>query len=236
MPSEATYAIVATAYLLPWLVVFWRRPDLRRELGMASVFSVLGSLPFEYFFWSRDWWHPTTISGTRVGIEDVLYGIGQGGLFATLFCFAVGRRLTRARVAPKLTSRLLPFALLMTVPLALILGVGMRSAVATIVGELLALAAVLVVRRDLLPLALGSAALGLLLSAVFDVAVELLQPGFITATWYVDQLWGIWVLGLPLEDVLWKALAGALVGTIFKCWNSLSVADERAKVVARAVV
>src|SRR5262245_25242560 len=86
------YLVASSAFLLPWALIFWRRADLRREMLWISALSVSSALPFEYFFWTRDWWHPLTLTGTPIGIEDVVYAVGQGGLFATLFCVLFRQR------------------------------------------------------------------------------------------------------------------------------------------------
>ena len=216
-----TYLLAISFFLVPWALVFWRRPDLRRELGWTSALSVSGALPFEYFFWSRDWWHPITVTGTPVGIEDVLYAVGQGGLFAVLFGVLSRRRFAARHVRPGLLVRSLPFSVATLVPIALILGVNVHSAPATIAGEAAALALLLAVRRDLAVVALCSGVLGLLLSLLFDVLVETLQPGFIQSSWYLDQLSGVRLMALPIEDVLWKLLAGATLGVAYKFWEGL---------------
>jgi hypothetical protein len=216
-----TYFLAISFFLVPWLLVFWRRRDLRRELGWASALSVSGALPFEYFFWSRDWWHPTTITGTPVGVEDVLYAVGQGGLFAVLFSVLSRQRFAAKSHRPRLPLRVLPFSLATLIPMLLILGLSVHSAPATIVGQAVALGVLLTLRRDLATVAICSGALGLLLSLVFDVLLESLQPGFIQSSWYLDQLSGLRLLALPIEDVLWKLLAGATLGVAYKFWEGL---------------
>jgi hypothetical protein len=216
-----TYLTAISVFLIPWAVVYWKRADLRRELLWTSAMSISGALPFEYFFWSRDWWHPATVTGTPVGIEDVLYAIGQGGLFAVAFSVVSRRRFASAGQCLPWVARLAPFLLTSALPVGLILGAHMHSAPATIVGEAAGLVVLLGLRPDLRLLAVFSGALGLLGSLGFDVLLELLQPGFIASSWDFDQLSGVRLLFMPAEDVTWKLLAGALLGVAYKFWAGL---------------
>lgn len=51
---------------------------------------------------ARDWWHPPTITGTRIGIEDLLYAIGNGGVLAVLYTIVFRQGLERVQVVPSL--------------------------------------------------------------------------------------------------------------------------------------
>lgn len=39
----------------------------------------------EYLFWTRDWWKPTTITDTVVGVEDFLLSFTNGGIAAVIY-------------------------------------------------------------------------------------------------------------------------------------------------------
>jgi hypothetical protein len=217
-----TYLIAISVFLIPWAAVYWKRADVRTELVWTSMLSISGALPFEYFFWSRDWWHPQTITGTPVGIEDVLYAVGQGGLFAVAYSVVLRRRFAKGAPHVHGLLRLVPFVITSAVPVALILGAKMHSAPATIAGEAIGLAVLLGLRPDLRLVALCSGALGLLGSLGFDVLIELLQPGFIASSWDFEHLSGLWLLFVPAEDATWKLLAGAMLGVAYKFWAGLT--------------
>jgi hypothetical protein len=105
-------------------------------------------VPLELLLYSKDWWHPKTITGTAVGVEDVIYSIGNGGYMAGLFggLFPTLRRRQGSR--PGWSMRLLPLAVMLAVPLLLFYAFGLHSFTAVSIGTLLALAIMLVARPD----------------------------------------------------------------------------------------
>lgn len=210
------YLIGALFYVLLWAILFWRRPDLRREMLVMSALSVAYGLPHEYFLWTRDWWHPPTITATRIGLEDLLYAIGNGGVLAVVYAVVFRRQLEPIKQTLSLTLRLLPYAINGLLPPLLVAVTGMHSFLASSAGALLALACLLRLRPDLARLAIGSAILGTAASLPFYWLMEAALPGFIEATWYLDRLSGVLLLHIPLEDLLWYLYTGALWGTYYK--------------------
>jgi hypothetical protein len=210
------YLIGAIAYVLLWALIFWRRPDLRREMMVMSALSVLYGLPHEYFLWTRDWWHPPTITGTRVGLEDLLYAIGNGGTLAVLYAVVFRRRLVQVVPASSLVFRLLPYLVNGFMPPLLVAVTGLHSFIASGIGALLALAVILRARPDLIRVAVGSAVIGTLVSLPFYGLMEGLLPGFIASSWYIDRLSGILLLGIPIEDLIWYFYTAMVFGTYYK--------------------
>src|ERR1051326_3510555 len=157
-PFDLHYAyLVGSLLFVPvWRVMYWRSPTSRREmLVMSALFTVSIGVPLEFLLYSRDWWHPVTITGTAIGIEDVIYSIGNGGYLAAVYAFTFRGQLERQRPAPPLQIRLLPLAVTVCLPLLLVYAFGWPAFPSATVGSLLALAIVLAARRDLLAVAVG---------------------------------------------------------------------------------
>ena len=209
------YLIGALVYAAVWAVLFWRRPDLQREMAVMGGLMALYAVPHEALLYTRDWWHPPTITGTRVGVEDLLYAIGNGGVLAVICAIALRRRTVPDAPLPPLGARLLPYAVNALVPPFLVV-VGLHSFVASGVGALLALALVLRARPDLAGVAVGSALIGTLVALPVYWLIEALLPGFIAYVWYLDRLSGVLVTGIPVEDLLWYLYTAALCGTYYK--------------------
>src|SRR5262249_50685110 len=110
----------------------------------------------------------------------------------------------------------LPYAVNLLVPPLLVAATGLHSFVASGVGALVALALVLRARPDLAPVAVGSAVVGTLASLPIYWLMEGLLPGFIAASWYLDRLSGVLLLGIPLEDLVWYLYTAALWGVYYK--------------------
>ena len=67
----------------------------------------------------------------NIGVEDVLYSIGNGGYMAALYAVLVRGQLVHDRQVPRWPLRLAPIAAIATLPFVLCLGFGVHSFVAT---------------------------------------------------------------------------------------------------------
>jgi len=184
-------------------------------LVMSGVFVCIG-VPMEALLYTRDWWHPATVTGTLVGVEDVLYSIGNGGYMAALYAVLVRGSLVADRPAPDWPRRLAPIAAIAALPPVLFFGLHLHSFIAMSIGSLVALALVLRARPDLLRTALVTGVAGTVLAIPVYLAVEVVFPGSIAATWDLPHLSGLLLLGIPIEDLLWYLYTAALWGTYYK--------------------
>ena len=92
-----SYLIGVLMYLPVWFCLYLHRKDLRREILTMGVLVALGAVYHESFIWTRDWWRPETITGTLVGIEDVLFGFLAGGIIASIYEEIFKEELTAVR-------------------------------------------------------------------------------------------------------------------------------------------
>src|SRR5689334_18673201 len=175
MNGQYTYVyLLGSLLFVPiWLLLFWRLPGARREmLAMSALFVCIG-VPMEALLYTRDWWHPITITGTLVGVEDFIYSIGNGGYMAALYV-ALTRSSSQRTAPPVLWLRLAPVACLIVVPLGLVYGFGVHSFLATSVGSLVALAIVLGARPDLIRVAAVTGVVGTTLAIPVYVAMDVI--------------------------------------------------------------
>lgn len=209
------YLTGSVLFMAAWVILFWLRPSLRREMAVMSGLAVLSGLPLEYFLWTRDWWHPPTIMGTRIGIEDLLFAIANGGLLAVLATVIWHRTFIPGGRSLPLAVRVLPFACYVLVAPILVL-TGLHSFVATSISTLLGLAVVLNLRHDLAKQAVSSALIGLAIAMPVYWIMEVLFPGIIAAVWDVKHLSGYLITGVPVEDIAWYLYTAAFFGTYYK--------------------
>ena len=93
LPIKYTYLLGASLFLIPWLIIFWQRKDLRNLLLLVgSLFTILGIIA-AYLWWTKDWWRPYTITNTIVGIEDVILGFASSGVCACLYLVLFRKKL-----------------------------------------------------------------------------------------------------------------------------------------------
>ena len=183
---------------------------LRRTQRRAMLLSGLLAAPWGLAGFSIEgvYWHPARVTGLAVGPEDVLWSFACGVLVWPIATCLVARRL----VVPLRGGTLLRragwwFALgAGTYAACRLSGVPLMAAVA---GPALAVAAlVLLLRPCLWPIAAtGGAAFTLLYLGVASITF-LIWPHAL-GDWNLASLSGVWVLGVPIEEVGWGLAFGA---------------------------
>lgn len=82
---QYTYLISVLAWVPLWIFCFIAAKKVRKELLFVSCLGALAGFLLEWFFWTRDWVQPITITATPAGIEDLILGWCIGGISAVLF-------------------------------------------------------------------------------------------------------------------------------------------------------
>jgi len=207
------YLLYGLTFLVPWVVVWIRRRDLRLELAVSSLATApLGPL-FERWY-HADYWKPDLVGPTAVGFEDVLLGFGVGGLGAVAYEAITGRgRVARyGRRNPIFFLAIFLFGLAahaIAVP-------GVNSIYVSMGVFLVATALMVIPRRDLVPVALVSGAV-VAAFMIFNYQVVLLfHPTLFEDFWFLSNLSGRFILRVPIEEPLWGFLWGAFIGCAWK--------------------
>ncbi len=192
-------------------------------LFIGSVATTVG-LVLVYFVWTIDWWQPMTITGTRVGIEDIIMGMTNGGLGAVLY-EAVFKRRTRSLRKDSKTGRLfikrrwllwVPVAALFLVGSTTFWALGWHSFSVTTFSCLIGAVFIVLLRRDLLFEAIfGGLAMVLVTLPVYRFGIVFF-PGVIEEFWFMQNLTGIMIWGIPIEELVFYFAAGALAAPLYE--------------------
>jgi len=85
---------MSALFLIIWLIFFIFRKNLRKEMLMMSlIFGIAGLLVERVYI--HDWWRPLTILGTKISIEDFIFGFCIGGIAAVIYEFIFQKRIRR---------------------------------------------------------------------------------------------------------------------------------------------
>jgi hypothetical protein len=202
---------------VPGAVVFLARPDLRRVMGLG----VLCALPFAFteFLFYPAYWEPRFLfdMGRRLGfgLEDFIFVAGLGAFTSTAYAFLTGSRYqgppTSFKAALRRSLRILlpTFALV-----ALVALVGIPMIYGAIAIMLLFSAGVCALRKDLTLPALTGALLVMVVYGVLCLFYGRLFPGVFKLTWHTEKFLNLFLLGVPLEELLYGFAAGA-AATVF---------------------
>lgn len=219
-----TYLFASSAFFLLWIPIFVLRKDLRRQMLFMSCGTALAGLMLEYFVWTVDWWRPLTITGTRIGIEDIILGVTNGGLAAVLYEAVLGRRTQKLRkdsIVKRFFERRvwllwIPFLASSIVGSVTFWVLGWHSFRATFSSCLIGALIIVLLRNDLLVGAVfGGLAMIFVTIPVYKFMV-FFSPGVIERFWLISNLSGIMVGGIPIEDLGFYFAAGAILAPFYE--------------------
>lgn len=223
IPDRFIYFVALVPFVIVWLLFWFSRKDLHREMLFSSVLWGFLSIPLAYLWWTRDWWQPLTITGTRVGLEDLLLGFFACGVAAVLYEVLFHRRhtLIRARHNHRsLSHKLFIILLILALVTSVLFGYfNFTSFYASSVAFLAAASVIFFFRKDLFIDGLLSAVLLTTISMLFYAVIMFLSPHWIDHTYLWKTLSGIRIVGVPVEEFVFWFLAGFVFGPLYEFWQ-----------------
>lgn len=216
-----TFLTLALLFAVPGVLVTILRPDLRAVIVRVVPYS----LPFAFteFLFYPSYWEPVFLFdlGRRIGfgIEDFLFVAGLASFCTTVYAVSCNRgyaQHTSASARACAERILLLFAAAAAV-LGALLAAGMAVIYAACLAMLASGAAACVLRRDLF----GPALIGGILAAAVYFAVcivaGLVMPGIFETVWHTEKFLGAFVLGVPVEELIYGAAAGFAATAFYPC-------------------
>lgn len=204
-----------------WLFLFIHRKDLRKEILISSVLiGVLAPLWSPWFI--KDYWHPESLNFWRLGAGDFFYGFFFGGIANAIYEEIFGRHYAKRKNRKHHWSWfLIPFFALFFLVFGLPVYFGINSIYAALVSFVAMSAFMIYFRRDLLFDALASGLLVGLLTLFGYLIFLALFPGIVHAWWKLSNLSGIFVMGVPIEELLWAFGLGMVAGPFYEFFMGL---------------
>jgi hypothetical protein len=225
--SPETYSVKSAPYIvsdyhyayLVGVVIFWiawfvcaalgkaHRSEMRWGTVIAAPFA-LTSLLFVPQYWT-----PPSLfdldQKIRVGIEDFLWAAAVGGIAAI-----VGEILLKERLGAVRKSRhkrhYAPFVVGVAIFLVLEFGLHWKTMTSTIAALAICALALACLRRDLILLMLEGTVSFTILYFVLFLIVLGFYPEFVRRYYNLPNLLGIFVHGIPIEELLFSATGGAV--------------------------
>lgn len=219
VPYKFSYLVGTVIFFIPWLILFIHRKDVRQEMLFMGTLFALGSALSAYLWWTIDWWHPPTITETRVGIEDLLLGFSNGGIAAVLYEEIFRKRLyIRSKNSHKfgLEILLLLFFFIISVLFWIF---HLTSFVASSIGMVILGIILIYLRRDLFISSFINGLLMTLVSMPVYFILIFVSPGWIERVWDFQKISGIMVAGIPAEDLIFYFLFGFLIAPLYEYWK-----------------
>lgn len=214
------YFLGSLYFLFVWTAIFLKLKRYRKKMILCGLAFWIGLIA-EYFFWTRDWWHPTTITGTRIGIEDVIMCFTHLGIPIFIYKGVFQREtqkniFSKYELADRFINNFIIYFISFLVAAGLIFYFKVHSFAATFIGMVLAGSYIALKRKDLFSPMVWSGVLVMLIAIPPYRFSILICPGAIEKLWNIGQISGIMLLGIPLEDLIWYWMLGFILGGAYE--------------------
>ncbi len=225
MIYQYAYLIGCLGILFPvWLAFFLYRKDLRKDMWtMSLLFGICG--PLSEIWYLQDYWKPQTFTGTRIGIEDFLFGFFIGGIASVIYLEVFNKHLARYTSTHRRTRFSLSFLAIFIFLISFYI-LGLNSIYASMVSCVLVALFMYYYRRDL---CLDGIVSGVFVGATMFLAYLAflsLFPEAIHKWWFLNNISGILIVGIPLEEIAWAFSLGLVAGPAYEFLKDFKIAKK----------
>lgn len=220
--GQFTYLAADLILLVAWLLLFLNKPYRREMLVMSLFFAPFAFLDFWFL---QDYWSPRTLFGTAFGLETFLFAFLVGGIGAVIYEEFRGLKLVRTKREPSwiLTGSSL---LLLFDFLILRVFIGINSMYAVYVVFIFCAIFMYTVRRDQAVNLLASGLLSGIVGFFLYLIYLYFYPDVIRVWWRLENLSGILIAGIPLEELLFAFGFGMVAGPLYEVWQGYRLAKR----------
>ncbi len=212
-----TYAYLIGDLLLGsfWLFLYFYRKDLRHELLVTSfVFGVCG--PISQIIYLRDYWRPDLLFGNSIGIEDFLFGFFIGGIACVVYKEIFHKFFSKRKDKSHNWMWFVPASVVVAILiLGSLISLGVNSIYASIFLFGIISLFILFYRTDLTAEALGGGVSMLILIILFYTLFIKMFPDVFNRWWMLQNLTGLFVFKIPIEELWWAFAFGTMVGPFY---------------------
>ncbi len=206
-----SYLVGVLIFGAAWLACYVLGKSYRAEIRWGTLISAPMALTSILFV--PQYWTPPSLfdldQKIRVGIEDVLWAAAVGGIASVVAEILLKERLSALRKGVR-KRHFAPFVVVVVLFIALEFWHKDKTIYNTIIAFAIGAVVIAVLRSDLIPTML----IGLLsftaLYFVLFLVVLLLYPNFVKCFYNIPHLLGIYVLSVPIEELLFAGTGGAI--------------------------
>lgn len=212
------FLVISILFLIPGVIIYLFRKDLRPVIHVMILFS----LPFaftESLFYPT-YWEPVflfnLIDIIGFGIEDLMFVAGLGAFTSTIYAFAFNYKF-QSRTLLSLRNVLTRGLILMGITFFLVLVVASMQIpmiYGCVVIMILMALAIFILRTDLWKPGFMGGMLTLIIYSGLCIIINLIYPQIFDLTWHTKEFLHIFVLGIPIEEMLY-AFSSGVIATAF---------------------
>jgi hypothetical protein len=215
IPLRFGYLILVIVGMIFWTTFFILRKDLRKTMVLTGIFYGVLSLVTAQIWWTVDWWHPLTLTGTRVGIEDFFTGFGAGGVMMVIYQVFFSKKITFPKLKTYPIARILFSVIVLLTIEVLIYYAGLTSFESFTLMVWLGTIFMWTTRRDLIVPSIWSGVLTMICILPAYYVTILTVPGWVSATYYFNHLpTSMLITGIPIVELIFWLTAGSFIGIL----------------------
>jgi hypothetical protein len=226
------FLILCALFAAPVLLMAALRRDLHVAMRVTALFALPFALTESWFY--PEYWRPHFLFDLAdhigFGIEDFLFVAALGAFTSSIYPFVAQREYVKAGAEHSARARLRRLLLALLASLAFV-GVLRLLAVPTIFATCLAMLVaalgLLTLRPDLLMPCLAAAGLTLLVYGGLCKVFDMLLPGVFELAWNTAKLSNRFLLGVPVEELLYGASAGFSGALVYPFFSGMRLARRR---------
>lgn len=219
--STYAYLLISVTSLLLWMLLYSQvDKETKKEMIICGLIIIPIGILFQGLFWIKDWWMPSTITGTIIGIEDIIYGFTTPGFFVALPLALFGKKISIKQTHKNNTIGMLVLSFLCIALLFILFyGFHIHSFYSSLVSVVVPSLIIFILRKDLILFSLMSTFLCFFVPFIVFSIVNIFQTGFVYDIWQLNKLSGIVIFSTPLEDAIWYAASAMFCSVIYKYWR-----------------
>ena len=211
------YLIGDLIFLAIWMILYFIRNDLRREMLFSSLLSApLGLTEIFFIPW---YWNPKTLFNLVPGIESILFAFSVGGIAAVLYEIILNKHLRKAKDKRIETKKHYYTLICVCLVLFFLFSIIFKKDImySAIISMFLGAITIILTRSDLTKKTVIGGILFLMTYFVlFFIMNTFILTDFVAKTWNFEHLIGITMLGIPIEELLWAWSFGSLWAPIYE--------------------
>lgn len=210
--GSSAYLFMSLVLLVIFIIAYLLSPEnQRRPMMLSGLLSAPWSLVSISFV--PEYWHPERVLIFLTGIEDIIFSFANGGTVWLLSILVIKDTFLLNLRNTTILKRYIACSMFGIAVMVASRRCGLGLMLSTII-SVIALGSILIaVHRRVWPITLlGMTAFTGMYFIVLFITLAL-WPEFI-GQWNIENLWGISVIGIPLEEIVWAAAFGGVWPTM----------------------
>lgn len=208
---------------LPWFYFYFKRKDLRKEMVVLGLIVSVFAPITDHFLFYDDYWRPLYFyefltKRSVLGLESPLFGFLIAGISAVIYEFVYKKKALYSK--PRNFQMIIIIALNILGTFALV-WLGLNSIWANVAMLILCSIYMIYKDKDLLPDFYWSPILLISIILVLYSIWFMIYPEAYHRFWVTDNLSGILLGRIPLEEVVWFFTAGMFIGILYEFWRNV---------------